>query len=120
MNIGIDVIEISRIKKSISNPRFLSRMFSPSELKFFSEISFNPATIATSFCAKEAFAKAMGTGFRGFCFKEISVLRDVMGTPYLSLTGKAKSIFNSTARTMTVSVSHSRTIATAVVIAVKK
>ena len=89
MNVGIDVIEIDRINRSIKNPRFLSRIFSPSELKYFSQKSFNASTIAGTFCAKEAFAKAMGTGIHGFSFNEISVLRDYMGTPYISLKGRA-------------------------------
>lgn len=119
MNVGIDIIQIDRIEKSIKNPKFLSRIFSPSELKYFSKKSFNAETIAGNFCAKEAFAKAMGTGVRGFSFNEISVLRDYMGTPYISLTGGAKKILNakSNGNSLTVSISHSRNIATAIVIA---
>ena len=121
MNVGIDIVEIDRIKRSIKNPRFLSRIFSPSELKFFSQKSFNAATIAGNFCAKEAFAKAMGTGIRGFSFNEISVLRDCMGSPYISVTGNAKEILKSKSNgnNITVSISHSRTTATAIVIAYK-
>ena len=118
MNVGIDIIEIDRIKKSIKNPKFLSRIFSPSELKFFSQKSFSPSTIAGNFCVKEAFSKALGTGFRGFSFNEISVLRDYMGTPYISLSGKAKEILKakSNGNSLTVSISHSKNIATAIVI----
>ena len=122
MNVGIDIIEIDRIKRSIKNPKFLSRIFSPSELKFFSEKSFSPSTIAGNFCAKEAFAKAMGTGIRGFSFNEISVLRDYMGTPYISLKGNAKEMLKSKTggNCVTVSISHSKEIATAIVIAYNK
>ncbi|HOV40683.1 MAG TPA: holo-ACP synthase [Oscillospiraceae bacterium] len=119
MNVGIDIIEIDRIEKSIKKPRFLSRVFSPSELKFFMEKSFNPAIIAGNFCAKEAFAKAMGTGIRGFSLNEVSVLRDYMGTPYISVTGRAKKILNAkiNGNNLKVSISHSKNLATAIVIA---
>jgi len=121
VNVGIDIIEIDRIKRSIKNPRFLSRIFSPSELKYFSQRCFNPSTIAGNFCVKEAFAKAMGTGIRGFSFNEISVLRDYMGTPYISLSGKAKETLKSkiTGSNMAVSISHSKNMATGIVIIYK-
>ncbi len=122
MNVGIDIVEIDRIKQSIKNPKFLSRVFSPSELKYFSEKSFNPSTIAGNFSAKEAFAKAMGTGIRGFSLNEISVLRDYMGTPYISLKGKAKDVLKAktTGNQLSVSISHSKNLATAIVIAYNK
>ncbi|MEG0615014.1 MAG: holo-ACP synthase [Oscillospiraceae bacterium] len=118
MNVGIDILEISRIKESIKRRGFLSRVFSPSEIKFFAEKSFNPATIAGNFCAKEAFAKAMGTGLTGFSFNEISILRDYMGTPYISLSGRAKKRFEPSGKKLklAVSISHSKDNATAIVI----
>ena len=120
MNVGIDLMEIDRIEKSIRKPRFLSKIFSPSELKYFSQKQFKPEVIAGNFCAKEAFSKAMGTGFRGFSFNEISVLRDYMGTPYISVTGGAKRVLESKNCSVTVSISHTRQYATAVVIAYPK
>ena len=120
MNVGIDLIEIKRIEKSIRKPRFLSKIFSPSELKYFSEKCFKPEVIAGNFCAKEAFSKAMGTGFRGFSFNEISVLRDYSGSPYISVTGGAKKILQSKNCNVTVSISHTKEYATAVVIAYPK
>ena len=121
MNVGIDIIEIDRIARSIKNPKFLSRIFSPSELKYFSQKCFNPSTIAGNFCVKEAFSKAMGTGIRGFSFNEISVLRDYMGTPYISLSGKAKELLKSktNGNNLTVSISHSKNMSTAIVILYK-
>ena len=89
---GTDIIEIDRIKNSINNSRFLSRIFSAQELKYFVSKSLNPAIISANFAAKEAFAKALGTGFRGISFNEISVLRDSVGAPYISLSGNAKKI----------------------------
>jgi len=114
---GIDLIEIDRIKKSIKNPRFLSRVFSPQELKFFVSKSFNASTIAANFAAKESFAKALGTGFRGISLNEISVLRDNVGSPYFSLSGRAKKIVVAEKLKLSLSLSHSKYYATAIVIA---
>ena len=114
---GTDIIEIERIKSSIKNPRFLSRVFSPAELKFFTQKSFNASTIAANFCAKEAFSKALGTGFRGFSMNEISVLRDSVGAPFFLFTGKAKKIITAEKFKLSLSLSHSREFAAAIVIA---
>lgn len=114
---GTDILEIDRIKKSIKSPKFLARVFSPAELKYFSNKSFNPSTITANFCAKEALSKALGTGFRGFSLSDISVLRDSMGAPYFILTGNAKKIVTQEKFKLSVSLSHSKEYATAVVIA---
>lgn len=114
---GTDILEINRIKNSIKNPKFLARVFSPAELKYFSAISFNPSTITANFCAKEALSKALGTGFRGISLNEISVLRDSMGAPYFILTGNTKKRVMAEKFKLNVSLSHSKEYATAVVIA---
>ncbi len=114
---GTDIIEINRINKSIKNPKFLARVFSPMELKYFTSKSFNPCSIAANFCAKEAFSKALGTGFRGFSMNEISVLRDSVGAPYFIFSGRAKKIVSAEKFKLSLSLSHSREYATAVVIA---
>lgn len=117
MNVGIDLIEIERIEKSMKTPDFLAKVFSPAELKFFSEKRFAPQTIAANFCVKEAFAKAMGTGVRGFSLNEITVLRDVLGAPFIMTEGKAKELVKSRKYKLSVSISHTDKYATAVVIA---
>ena len=114
---GTDIIEIDRIKESIKSPKFLARVFSPMELKYFTSKSFNPSSIAANFCAKEAFSKALGTGFRGFSMNEISVLRDSVGAPYFIFSGNAKKIVTAEKFRFSLSLSHSREYATAVVIA---
>ncbi len=116
INTGIDIIEISRIKSSIKNPKFLSRVFSPQELKFFVQKSFSPSTSAANFSGKEAFSKSLGTGFRGISLNEISILRDSLGQPYLSLSGKAKEIQLREKLKFSISLSHSKDYATAIVV----
>ncbi len=115
MRVGIDCVDIVRIEKSIEIQGFLERIFSKDELSMFAKRKMNPQTIAANFAAKEAFSKSLGTGIRGFKLKEVSVLRDELGAPYIELTGNAAEIAGDTQ--FTVSITHTDTIATAIVIA---
>lgn len=114
--VGLDMIEIRRIQKSLSLPHFLDKVFSKAEQEFFACRSFAPQTVAANFCAKEAFSKAIGTGIRGFSLKEVSLLRDELGKPYLVLEGKAKEIADGLGLSFSVSVTHTRELASVVVI----
>lgn len=113
---GIDLIEISRIKKSMENPRFLARVFSSEEIEMFRDRNFPVQTIAANFCAKEALAKAMGCGIRGFSLAEVSVLRDNLGRPYFKLHGAAAGLAEKCGSSFSVSLTHTRQYAAAVVI----
>lgn len=118
MNVGIDILEIDRIKKSLESPRFMARVFSKAEIELFEQRAFNLATITGNFCAKEAFSKAMGTGVRGFSLCEVSILRNKQGAPYIQLEGQARTLFAQRLKDaqLSVSISHSRNNATAIVI----
>ncbi len=111
---GVDIQDISRIKKSMESERFMKRVFSDSELEMFSLRGFPPQTVAANFCAKEAFSKALGTGVRGFKLCEVSVLRDALGKPYFLFEGNAKKLSEN--KKFQVSLSHTADIATAYVI----
>ncbi len=114
---GTNIIEIKRIRKSRKNPKFLSRLFSPEELKFLTKVSFHSYYIAENFAAKEALVKSLSSGFNGFTFADISVLRDAVGHPYISLNGNAKKIAQRDNLKFSVSISHCKEYATAVVVA---
>lgn len=86
---GVDITEISRIEQAMQNPRFLTRWFSVGEQQDFAARGNAPQTVAAHFAAKEAFAKAMGTGLRGFSLQEIGITYDEMGAPAFALSGKA-------------------------------
>ena len=58
------------------NEKFLNKLFTEKELEYIKERNFSYETIAGSFAAKEAISKALGTGFRGFSFKDLEILRD--------------------------------------------
>ena len=109
VGIGTDIIEIERIKKEMSKADFCRRFFSDEENEYFKQRGFAPQTVAGNFCAKEAFVKAMGTGFRGFAIKDIEVLRDKNGKPYI----KCSRIFG---YKIHVSISHSREYAVSQVV----
>lgn len=91
--IGVDIIEIERIKKSAQNKKFLERCYTHTELDMFiSEDFTNYNSLAGNFAGKESVAKVFGTGFRNFEFKDIEILRDDLGKPYVKLYGNAQKI----------------------------
>ena len=93
LGIGVDIIENNRIKNSIKNSNFINRIYSSKELKL-SIISRNKVNyFSKRFAAKEAFAKALGTGFRNdLNFKDIEIMNDKFGKPYYSKTKKITQI----------------------------
>lgn len=112
---GLDIIEIDRVANSLTRPRFLRRVFSREEREMLLLRGNAPASAAANFAAKEAFAKAMGTGLWGFSLEEVSVLRDKRGAPFLHLTGRAAAL--AAGASLSVSLTHTKTVAAAVVTA---
>ncbi|MFZ2539273.1 MAG: holo-ACP synthase [Oscillospiraceae bacterium] len=113
---GIDLVEIDRIRNSIQrDANFLMRYFGNEEIKLFSTKNATER-IAANFAAKEAFSKALGTGIVGFSLKEVETLRDENGAPFLHLSGKAKEIAEKRQLQFSVSLSHTKDYATAIVI----
>ena len=74
------------------NDRFLEKIFTASELEYLKSRNLRAEYVAGRFAAKEAVAKALGTGFRGFDFKDIEIDRTTLGKPIVVLKGKAKII----------------------------
>lgn len=79
--IGCDLIKISRVERAFSDERKLSRCFTEKEISLFDT---RAERIAGNFAAKEAVAKALGTGFRGFSLKDVEILRDELGRPFMT------------------------------------
>ena len=74
LGIGVDIIENLRIKRSITNKRFLTRVFSNTEITNSKKTTNKTGYFSKRFAAKEAFSKALGSGFRnGLNFNAISV-----------------------------------------------
>ena len=118
--IGTDMIEVGRIAKQVDgNTRFKEKLFSAREIAYCESFKMNKAQhYAARYAAKEAFFKAIGTGYRGgIAFHEISVENDELGKPSLVLSGKALKYADRHALgKIHVSLSHLKDLANAVVI----
>ena len=93
---GIDIIDINRIKLVIDKygNKFKKRCFSVSEIERSEKRLNSVESYAKRYAAKEACAKALGTGLaRGVFWKDIEVVNNQYGKPFIKLHGKAKDIF---------------------------
>ena len=113
---GTAIIEMSHIRKSCENKRFLSQYFSADEIRFFVKHKLSTALIAENYCVKVAFAKAIGTGMRVIRAQDISVLRDRLGSPFVIAEGYAKMLEEREGYVINVSVDHCKEYAVASVI----
>ena len=106
-HIGIDIIEIARIKRAIARwgERFLRRIYTERELELYRN---QPASLAARFAAKEAVMKTMGTGI-GVGWREIEILSHPNGKPVIYLRGRAQRVARKLRlKKLAVSLSHSR------------
>ncbi len=97
ISIGIDIAEVYRIRETIARtPRFATRVFTAKEREYCESKGAAAAqSYAARFAAKEAFLKALKTGWRGkISWQDIEVVVDEAGAPSLSLTGEALKIKN--------------------------
>ncbi|MDB9812603.1 holo-ACP synthase [Candidatus Pelagibacter sp.] len=93
LGIGVDIVENIRIHKSLKNVIFIKRVFSSSEILLSKNITNKKSYYSKRFAAKEAFSKAIGTGFRGnLNFKDITITNDKLGKPSFIITDKIKKI----------------------------
>lgn len=93
--IGTDIVSIARIAAAMERhgERFAGRILAKTEQKDFSEAGRQEHFLAKRFAAKEAAAKAFGTGFTdGLCMRDIAVTHDQRGRPQLRFTGRAESL----------------------------
>ncbi len=121
MGVGTDLMEISRIEQSIARfgDRFLARIYTPLEIAYCRRKQRNAAeSFAARFAAKEAGAKALGTGIsRGVNWLELEVTREPGGRPLLELNGRAAERAAELGVTrVSLSLTHSRDVALAVVV----
>ena len=95
VGIGVDIIENKRIKNSLKNLKFKKRIYSTKELAQSSLFKNKVSYFSKRFAAKEAFAKALGTGFRdNLNFKDIEIVNDKMGKPYYLKSKKISKIIH--------------------------
>ncbi|MGC8766028.1 MAG: holo-ACP synthase [Brevinematia bacterium] len=117
LGIGIDIIEIERIVKVFSNKerKYMEKVFTPAEIEYSFSQKDPFLHLAARFCAKEAYFKCFGDGV--LIFNEIETRNGRNGKPYITLYGKTKQYWEEAGSPMIhVSLSHSKTVATAIVI----
>ena len=117
--IGIDTVEIERIKKLLSKPN-LTRLFSQEEIAYAESKGLPEASLAAVFAAKEAVLKAFGTGFDGMGMRDVEVYHEESGRPQIKLHGQAAAFAEKNEICLIhLSLSHDRTKAVAMVLAEK-
>jgi len=121
--IGTDIIEIQRVADKLRRTGSLKkRIFTPREIAYCESKAKSAQHFAARFAAKEAFLKAIGTGWsRGYRFIDIEILNNERGKPELLVQGKVKDCCRENGITgFHVTLSHSRDLAKAVVVLEKK
>lgn len=114
LGIGTDIVDVKRIKEASLSNGFLEKVFSKDEIEYLNSRNMRPEYIAGRFAAKEAVAKALGTGFREFNLKDIIIDRTTLGKPLVVLKGKAKQIAQKNGKyNLQVSISHEKNYAIA-------
>ncbi len=116
--IGTDLIEVERVESRMEKSGFRDLVFSPHEIEFCEASANKYERYAARYAAKEAFLKALGTGWRtGTAFNEIEVYNDDLGKPSLRFFGiTAQTVKDLKLGNIFVSLSHLKTMASATVI----
>lgn len=117
--IGLDVIEVERVAEKIEKEQgFRELVFAAAEIDYCEPKTHKYEHYAARFAAKEAFFKALGTGWStGTAFNEILILSDEAGKPCLSFAGQtATTLQHLNLSKIQVSLSHLKNIAAAVVV----
>lgn len=120
VGVGVDIVDVARIRDMVERhgERFLRRVFGDDELAYCMRFSEPFPHLAARWAAKEAVAKALGTGFsQGVTWRSICVVHAPNGEPMVLLTGNAQKLAASLGvRKIWLSLSHTREYATAVAV----
>ena len=118
--VGIDIVEVSRIQKEISKQdgRFRDRVFTKDEISYCESKANKEQNYAARFAAKEAFFKALGSGWsNGYAWTDVEIAKDKSEKPYIVVHGKVKNFIElNKILNIQVSLSHVKETATAIVI----
>lgn len=119
LGLGTDIVEVSRIEKAINKTSgFLTRVFTKKEIEYCESKPNKYERYAGRFCAKEAIAKALGTGIRDFKLCDIEINNDNLGKPEVTLYGTLAEKKNSVEIHLTIS--HCKEYGTATAIILSK
>lgn len=108
LGVGTDLCPIARMERAMQNPRFAARICTPSELAQLEPLcpERQRERLAGLFAAKEAVAKALGTGFTGFGFADVEILPDALGKPCVTLHGGAAALLDGRRAAIHLSITH--------------
>ena len=88
---GVDIVNNMRIKRSIKNKNFITRVFTKNEINKSKKLVNKTNYFAKRFAAKEAFVKALGEGFRNnINFNDIEIINNKKGKPIINISNKVK------------------------------
>jgi holo-[acyl-carrier protein] synthase len=121
IGIGIDIIEIDRIKNNVEKygDEFLSRIYTSTEIEYCMPKANKYEHLAARYAAKEAVYKALATGWQeGLGWQDIEISNEPNGMPVANLSGKLKKFFSDD-KELKISMSHSRDYVTCVAIIYK-
>lgn len=115
---GVDIIEIARIEKAFkASGKFAQRIYTPGEVASCGGTKPKWESLAARFAAKEAIAKALGTGIGAFRWTEIEIVRRMDGRPEVILHGNAKeAAIRRDIKSISLSLSHCKEYAVAFVV----
>lgn len=87
---GVDIVNVNRIKKILNSKKekFYEKIFTEREIEYITRKGHKATTVAGNFAAKEAISKALGTGIGSIAWKDIEILREVTGKPYINFRNK--------------------------------
>jgi NAD(P)H-hydrate epimerase len=94
MTTGVDIVNVSRISKILLEKKdsFYKKIMTDKEIDYICSRNHNPKTIAGIFAAKEAISKTLGTGIGAIGWKDMEILHDDKGKPYVNFSDKGKKI----------------------------
>lgn len=116
---GVDIVKVSRIENLLKNKkgRFLYKVFTKDEIEYTKNTGYNPQTISGIFAAKEALSKLLGTGIGKVNWKDMEILHDEKGKPYVKLYNEGLNLSrNLGIENIQLSISHEKEYAMAFVI----
>lgn len=115
---GIDIVEVDRIKRALEKGgRFKEFVFAAEEIEYCETKGSRFESYAGRFAAKEAFFKALGTGWQdNTAFYEVVICNDALGKPFIKLAGETKKVIEKPGTKIHLSISHTKSYATAIVV----
>lgn len=115
--IGVDIVEVDRMSFFLESQRRMQKIFTDNEIKYIKEKNMNLQSAAGFWAAKEAFSKALGTGFVGFSLLDVEVIAAENKRPYIILHSDAARIYSEKCgKHIFLSISHEKKYAVANVI----